>query len=130
MTKNAALSDFVREAIREKASRELAALNQQSLAFSTVERIRDGLLAVSQDVAGTSASVSAVSNESSLAAKIKKLRKLVDDSHSLASEIAETLGVDSHRETVAASRQSILDALETAGIDLDSMASDEASMDD
>ena len=121
MTKNGALSDFVREAIREKATRELNALNQQSGAFGGIERARDALFTLANDLASTTVAVSAISSDNSVSAKIKKLRKLVDDAHVLATEVADVLGVDAQREAVESSRQSILEALKAAGIDLDTV---------
>src|SRR5688572_15960818 len=103
MSKNAPpLSDFVRDAIREKAARELRALDQRVEAFTGVERTRDALHALASDLTAAATSVTAVAGETGAAAKLKKLRKLVDDAHALATEIGDALGVDAQREALAA----------------------------
>jgi hypothetical protein len=117
MSKNGPVNDFVREAIREKASRELSALNQRAEAFSGVERARDSLHTLSSDLSAAASAVTAVATDTGVAGKLKKLRKLVEESHILATEIADAIGVDAQREALATSRQSILDALKSAGID-------------
>lgn len=111
------VNDFVRDAIREKASRELAALNQRVDAFGGIERSRDGLFKISNDLTSAASAVSAVAADPAVAAKMKKLRKLVEDAHVLATEIADALGIDAQREALSASRQSILEALKAAGIE-------------
>jgi hypothetical protein len=117
MSKNAVVSDFMREAVREKAARELAALTQRSDALGGVERARDGLHAVSSDLATAAPAVALIAAEAGVPAKLKKLRKLVEEAHVLATELGDALGVDNHRDAVAASRQSILDAMKSAGLD-------------
>jgi hypothetical protein len=114
---NGVVGDFVREAIREKAARELSALNQRADVFGGVERARDGLFTVATELTNAASAVAAVATDAVVTAKMKKLRKLVEDANVLATEIADVLGVDKQREAVASARQSILDALKTAGID-------------
>ena len=52
------MSECVREAIREKATRELTALNQRAHAFGGIDRSRDALFTVAGDLATASAAVS------------------------------------------------------------------------
>jgi hypothetical protein len=119
MTKNGngQVSDFVREAIREKAMRELGALTQRAEAFGGIERARDALHTVSSDLTAAASAVTALATDPSVTAKLRKLRKLVEDAHALATEVADALGVDGQRDALAASREAILEALEAAGID-------------
>src|SRR5688572_2564715 len=117
MSKNGVVSDFVREAIREKASRELSALNQRAEAFKGIERARDALHSVTTELTSAASSVTAVATDGAVAGKLKKLRKAVEDAHVLATDIADAIGVDAQREALENSRQSILEALKNAGID-------------
>ncbi len=117
MSKNAVVSDFMREAVREKATRELAALQQRADVLGGVERARDALQGVSTDLSSATAAIGSLSGDVGVTAKLKKLRKLVDDANALATEIGDALGVDKHRDTAAASREAILEALKSAGLD-------------
>lgn len=111
------MSEFIREAIREKATRELNALNQRAHAFGGIDRSRDALFTVAGDLAAATSAVSAVSTDAAVATKFKKLRKLIDDAHVLATEIADALGTDAQREALESSRQAVTEALRAAGID-------------
>jgi hypothetical protein len=117
MSKNGSQSEFVREAIREKATRELAALNQRGEAFRGIERARDALHTISSELTTSAGAVTAVAPDAAVAGKLKKLRKAVEDAHALATEIADAIGVDAEREALTASRHSILEALKSVGID-------------
>ena len=116
------MSEFVREAIREKATRELNALNQRAHAFGGIDRSRDALFTVAGDLAAASAAVSAVSSDAAVATKFKKLRKLIDDAHVLATEIADALGTYAQREALEAQRVAVTEALRAAGIDPQNLA--------
>jgi hypothetical protein len=116
-TGNAVVSDFVRDAIREKAVRELGALTQRADTFGGIERARDALHTISSDLTSAASAATALATDASVTSRLKKLRKLVEDAYALATEVADTLGVDGQRDSLAASRRSILDALEAAGID-------------
>lgn len=111
------MSDFIREAIREKALRELHALEQRSHAFSGIDRSRDSLFTIASDLTGAANAVGAVTTDSAVMAKLKKLRKLVDDAHALATELADSLGTDSQRDGLESQRGQILEALKEAGLD-------------
>ncbi len=117
MSKHTVVTDFMREAVREKATRELAALAQRSEAFGGMERVRDGLHTVTTELAAATPSVSAIATDGGIAGKLKKLRKLVDEAHLIATEIGDALGGDTHGDELAASKQGILDALKAAGLD-------------
>ena len=116
------MSEFVREAIREKATRELNALNQRAHAFGGIDRSRDSLFTIAGDLATATSAVSAVSADAGVASKFKKLRKLIDDAHVLATEIADALGTDAQREALEAQREAVTEALRTAGIDPHTLA--------
>ena len=117
MSKNAVVSDFMREAVREKASRELAGLQQRTDALGGLERTRDGLQAVGSDLATVAPAILAIASDTAVAGKLKKLRKLVEEAHVVATDLGDLLGVDDHRQTLEASRESILEALKSAGLD-------------
>lgn len=126
MSKNG-MSEFIREAIREKATRDLIALNQRAHAFGGIDRSRDALFTVAGDLATASAAVSAVSSDAGVATKFKKLRKIIDDAHVLATEIADALGTDAQRESLNAQRDAVTEALRAAGIDPQSLSENSAA---
>jgi hypothetical protein len=120
------MSEFIREAIREKASRDLHALEQRSHAFGGVDRARDSLFTIGTDLTAAANAVGSITNDAAVATKLRKLRKLVDDAHALATELADTLGTDSQRDSLESQRQAIHEALRAAGIDPDAMATPQA----
>lgn len=112
---SAPVPEFVREAIREKAARELATLDQRTAAFDAAEHARATLDALAASLAGATPALVA-SADSSTVAKLKKLRKAVDDATLFADEIASALGVDTRREELVAQRLEIERALSSVGI--------------
>ncbi len=121
MAKNPPLSDFVREAVREKALRELAALDHRAAACGAIERASTGLAAVATDLYATTSAFPALTTDTAATAKLKKLRKTVDDARALAGELAESLGVALKTEELTAARLEILEALRAAGVDVDAV---------
>ena len=121
MAKNAPLSDFVRDAVREKALRELAALDHRGAACGAIDRASTGLSAVATELYATTAAFPSLTTETSAIAKLKKLRKVVDDARALAADLAESLGVTTKTEELAAARLEILEALKGAGVDVDAV---------
>jgi len=121
VSRTTTVTDFMKQAVREKATRELAALTQRSDALGGVERVRDGLQGVAAEIATATPAVIAITGDTTVPAKLKKLRKLVEESVALATELGNALGVDNHRDAVAASRQAILDALKSADIEASSV---------
>lgn len=112
------MNAFVKAAIKEKAERELAGLQQRLDAFGGVERSRDTLHRVASDVtAAAGAYAGMTTTDTSVSSRIKKLKKLVEDAHALATELCDTLGVDREREALEGQRREILKALEAAGIE-------------
>lgn len=111
------INDFVRTAIREKAERELGAVQQRLDAFGGIERTRDTLHTVASDLTNTTVAFSGLpTTDAAGSAKLKKLRKLVEDAHALATELSDTLGVDREREALQSQKREIERALESAGI--------------
>ena len=107
--------DFVREAIREKAARELATLDQRTSAFDAAAHARSSLDALAASLASATSALVACA-DSSTVAKLKKLRKSVDEATLLADEIAASLGVDTKRDELSAQRLEIESALASVGI--------------
>ncbi len=110
------VQEFVREAIREKATRELATLDQRTSALDAAAHARATLDALTAALAGATPALVACA-DSSTVAKLKKLRRSVDEATLLADEIATSLGVDTRREELAAQRLEIERALASVGID-------------
>ncbi|MEZ4406272.1 MAG: hypothetical protein R3A52_07345 [Polyangiales bacterium] len=116
------MSEFIKEAIREKAARELVSLRHREHAFGGIDRARDALFTVAADLTDAAGAVGQVSSDPQVATKLKKLRKLVDDAHVLATEIADAIGTDVQRDALSSQKTAILDALKAAGIDPDTMS--------
>ncbi|GAC1573838.1 MAG: hypothetical protein NVS3B20_24500 [Polyangiales bacterium] len=114
----APVNEFVREAIREKAARELAALDQRTAAFDAAVNTRSTLDALSASLAGATPALVACADSQTIS-RLKKLRKAVDDATLLADEIASALGVDVHRAELDAQRAEIERALASVGIGVD-----------
>jgi hypothetical protein len=118
----APVHEFVREAIREKATRELAVLDQRTSALDAAAHARTTLDALAASLAGATSALVACA-DSSTVAKLKKLRKSVDEATLHADEIATALGVDTQRDELAAQRIEIERALASVGISASSASS-------
>ncbi len=120
------MSEFIREAVREKASRDLHALEQRSHAFGGVDRARDSLFTIGTDLTAAANAVGSVTNDATVTTRLRKLRKLVDDAHALATELADALGTDGQRGSVESQRQAIHEALRAAGIEPEALEAPQA----
>lgn len=112
-----ALSDYVRDAVREKAARDWQKLRARSEAFGAVERLVDALAAAERELAASAPVVLAAAPEAGLGSRIKKLRKAVDEASALSRDVVEGLGGAKSRESLDEARRAILDALRSAGLD-------------
>ncbi|MFI5301021.1 MAG: hypothetical protein ACHREM_23305 [Polyangiales bacterium] len=106
-------TDYVRAAVSEKATKDLATLDQRSAAFTAIDEVRDAVRALVEAWPRTAGALA----QPSLTARLRKLRKAIDDAQTTASEIAEAIGGETRRAELIAERASIVDALEKAGID-------------
>jgi hypothetical protein len=116
------LSPYLKQALREKAERDLAALDVRLSAFDAVDRALDTLVVLSEELGRATPSIAQCAPDPSAVTKLKKLRRSIDDARTFADEIAKSLGVDTERARVAEERQSIVEALASAGIDLASLS--------
>jgi hypothetical protein len=122
MPKEAPVSDFVRNAIVEKATRELSTLEQQLQAFDILVQAKGTLDTVATDVGARAAAIIAAGGEAApVGSKVKKLRKALDEARVLVDEIGESLGIEAKRAEIETARQSIFDALSSAGIERESL---------
>lgn len=112
-----ALSDYVREAVREKAARDWQRLRQRSEAFAAIEQLLGALAATERELAESAPVVLSAAPEAGLGSKIKKLRRAVDEASSLSRDIVEALGGATSRASLEEARNAILDALRSAGLD-------------
>jgi hypothetical protein len=111
------VSDYVREAVREKASRDWQQLRQRSEAFGALERLLETLASAERELAVTAPIVLSAAPNAGLGSKIKKLRKTVDEATGLSRDIVHALGGATSRESLEEARRAILDALRSAGLD-------------
>lgn len=110
-------SPFLQAAVREKAERDLAAIDRRVVAFDGVEKALDTLVELSSSLAEATPAIAQTAPEPTTVTKLKKLRKAVDEARALAEEIATTLDVRAQREGAVKARAEILEALVAAGLD-------------
>lgn len=111
------LSDYVRDAVREKAARDWQKLRARSEAFGAIERLLGTIAATERELAASAPVVLAAAPEAGLGSKIKKLRKAVDEASALSRDVVEALGGAKSRESLEEARRAILEALRSAGLD-------------
>jgi hypothetical protein len=110
-------TDYVRAAVSEKASKDLATLDQRSSAFTAIDDVRSAIRSLVEEWPRTAGALAQPSNT----ARLRKLRKAIDDAQAIASEIAEAIGGEARRAELISERAAIVDALEKAGIDASSL---------
>lgn len=111
------ISPYVQQALREKAERDLASLDVRLSAFDAVDRALDVLVVLSEELGRATPAIAQTAPDQTVVAKLKKLRRSIDDARSFADEIAKSLAVDTQRSAVEGERRAIVDALTSAGID-------------
>lgn len=111
------ISPYVQQALREKAERDLTALDVRLSAFDAVDRALDTLVVLSEELGRATPAIAQTAPDQAVITKLKKLRRAIDDARSFADEIAKALSVDTERTRVSEERRSIVDALSSAGID-------------
>jgi hypothetical protein len=119
---SSAISPYVQQAIREKAERDLVAIDTRLSAFDAVGKALDALVELSGSLGQSTPAIAQTAPDPSIAAKLKKLRRAIDDARALTDEIATALDVQTARERAAEERRAIVDALTAAGIDPSSLS--------
>jgi hypothetical protein len=113
------LSGFVRDAIREKAARELAAIGASLDAFGRLLSVASALGSASSDLTALLGNLAAIAADSSTIGRAKKLRKLLDEARDAAETLVETTGIEARRVEAEEKRDMLLRELNQAGIALD-----------
>jgi hypothetical protein len=111
------ISPYVQQAIREKAERDLAALDVRLSAFDAVDRALDALVELSGTLGQSTPAIAQTAPDPSVVTKLKKLRRSIDDARGLAEEIATALDVQTARASASDERRASVEALTAAGID-------------
>jgi hypothetical protein len=111
------LSPYLQQALREKAERDLAAIDQRISAFDAVDRALGLLLELANQLAQSTPAIAQTAPDPGVVGKLKKLRRAVDDARVFADDIALALDVSAQRREAAAARAAIVDALAGAGLD-------------
>lgn len=118
----AELSAFVRDAIREKATRELAALDARAKAIDSAAKARADIQALIASIGDATPALAAGADVTvGMPAKIKRLKKALDEAASSVEQIAEAIGADNAGD-VQDKRAEIERALDAAGIARDDLA--------
>lgn len=112
------LSAFVRDAIREKAARELAALDARAQAMVAATKARTDAVALLESVMRASPVLTASADVTAgVPAKLKRMKKSLEEAISIADQLVEAVGGEGDRaEEVGARRAEIEKALAAAGI--------------
>jgi hypothetical protein len=111
------ISAYVQQALREKAERDLAALDTRLSAFDAVDRALDALVDLSSALGQATPAIAQAAPDPSVTARLKKLRRAIDDARGFAAEIATVLDVETQRGRLGDERRAIVEALSSAGID-------------
>jgi hypothetical protein len=114
---NPVISDYVREAVREKATRDWQRLQQRTVAFAAIEQLLAALATTERAIAESGPIILAAAPDVGLGSKIKKLRRAVDEAGMLSQEIVGALGGATSREALEEERSAIREALRSAGLD-------------
>lgn len=125
------ISPFVRDAIREKAARELAALDTRAEAIAAVTKAKADVLALIEATNAASTALTASADVTvGVPAKLKRLKKALEEASSVVDQLAEAVGADGDRAAeVGERRDEIERALEAAGIARDDLGSSEPTAD-
>lgn len=110
-----AVSEFVRAAVREKAERDLARLDQQLVAFEAVGSSRSSLEGLLEVLSRGTAPVVAIANGGPAIGRFKKLRRAVEEAHALAGEIMIELEVEEGLGRLQAAKARVLAELDAVG---------------
>lgn len=126
----AELSPFVRDAIREKATRELAALDARAKAIESASKARTDIQAIIASIGEATPSLAAGADVTvGMPAKLKRLKKALDEAASSVEQIAEAIGADTAGD-VQEKRAEIERALDAAGIDRAELSATPAAAED
>lgn len=111
------LSPYLQQALREKAERDLASLDQRISAFDAVDRALDALVELSTKLGQSTPAIAQTAPDPGVVGKLKKLRRAIDDARVFAEDIALALDVKAQRDEASTARAAIVEALSAAGID-------------
>lgn len=117
MAKQPPMHAFLQQAVREKAERDLAALDTRLSAFDGVDKALSTLVELSTELAQSTPAIAQTAPDPAVVAKLKKLRRAVDDARALAEEISGALDAPQQRAEASRARSEILEALVAAGLD-------------
>ncbi len=117
MAKPERITPYVQEALREKAERDLTALDLRVEALDGIDRALDTLSALATSLAHATPAIAQTASDPGVVTRLKKLRRAVDEAKALAEEISTSVDVPTARTAATDARASILDALVSAGID-------------
>ena len=112
---SAPVSDFIRAAVQEKAERELSRLDQQLVAFETLQSTRAALDTLLEVLSKGTAPVVAIATGGAAIGRFKKLRRAVEEAHVLAGELVIELEAEEGLAKVRGVREKILAELESVG---------------
>lgn len=115
------LSSFARDAIREKATRELSAIDGALAACDDVLATKGSLTDAAASLTAFLGGLSTLDSDSATIARAKKLRKLLDEARDAAEGIVTALDVEARRKAAGEKREALVTELKRLGIEVEAL---------
>ncbi|MEO8875969.1 MAG: hypothetical protein ABI461_10300 [Polyangiaceae bacterium] len=119
LTSSSSLSGFARDAVREKATRELTSLRAVVDAFDHLLAVKIALTTATSDAGALLVGLGSITTDAGTVTRAKKLRKLVDDAREAADALVETTALETRRAEAEEKMRMLFEELTHAGIVLD-----------
>jgi hypothetical protein len=109
--------DFLKDAVREKAERDLAALDTRRTAVDAIAQASADVAVLANLLAQATPAIASTAADAAAIARLKKLRRALDEARVHADDLALALDVEAQRSVLVEARQAIHAALRAAGIE-------------
>jgi len=113
------LSGFARDAVREKATRELTALRASLDAFDHLLAVKAALTTATGDLTALLGGLTAIAADGATITRAKKLKKLADEASESADALVEMTALEARRAEAEEKTRMLFAELEQAGIAID-----------
>ena len=109
--------DFLKDAVREKAERDLAALDTRRTAIEAIAQATAQVATLASVLAQATPAIASTAADAAAITRLKKLRRALDEARVHADDLALALDVDVQRAAIVEARAGIHAALVAAGIE-------------
>ena len=120
-------AQFLQCAVREKAERELAALETRRIAVEAVADAQHDVARIATLLAQATPAIASTAADAAAVGRLKKLRRALDEARVHADDLALALDVETQRSEIARARASIQAALVAAGVSLEGVTESAAA---